>query len=340
MHIVRQLDKQVWRDFVDQHPNGGIFHTPEMFEIFSRTEGYQPDLWAVVDDAQRPLAIFMPVAVTLMRGPLSWVTTRSIAHGSVLCAPGLCEQESLATLLRAYHQGVKKSVLFTELRNLSDMSRWHSVISASGFVYEEHLNFLINLDQPPDQLLQSIGSRTRKKIRRGLRVGDVNVTQVTDRAGLDRWYDVLQKTYRHARVPLADRSLFEAVYEYLLPRNMAQFLLADVNGQPAACSLELPYKDTIYGWYGGSDRRFSKHYPNELLNWHIMEWGATHGYSAYDFGGAGKPDEKYGVRDFKAKFGGELVQLGRYVYIHAPHRLKLSKLFYDLFRTILPTAVS
>ena len=31
--------------------------------------------------------------------------------------------------------------------------------------------------------------------------------------------------------------------------------------------------------------------------------------------GAGKPNEKYGVRDFKAEFGGELVEYGRNLFI-------------------------
>jgi len=34
--------------------------------------------------------------------------------------------------------------------------------------------------------------------------------------------------------------------------------------------------------------------------------------------GAGKPDEGYGVRDFKAKFGGELVEHGRFIHINQP----------------------
>ena len=31
--------------------------------------------------------------------------------------------------------------------------------------------------------------------------------------------------------------------------------------------------------------------------------------------GAGKPNESYGVRDFKAKFGGQLVEHGRFLLI-------------------------
>jgi len=35
------------------------------------------------------------------------------------------------------------------------------------------------------------------------------------------------------------------------------------------------------------------------------EMGVGNGYRLYDFG-TGRPDVEYGVRDFKAKFGGEL----------------------------------
>jgi lipid II:glycine glycyltransferase (peptidoglycan interpeptide bridge formation enzyme) len=40
------------------------------------------------------------------------------------------------------------------------------------------------------------------------------------------------------------------------------------------------------------------------------------GMAQLDLMGAGRPDEQYGVRDFKAEFGGEMVEYGRYVYAH------------------------
>jgi len=52
----------------------------------------------------------------------------------------------------------------------------------------------------------------------------------------------------------------------------------------------------------------------------------------YDFGGAGKPDEEYTVRDFKAKFGGKLVCYGRNTYVHSHELLYLSKQGYRLLR--------
>ena len=69
--------------------------------------------------------------------------------------------------------------------------------------------------------------------------------------------------------------------------------------------------------------------------WHILEWGANHAYKIYDFGGAGKPDEEYGVRDFKAKFGGTLVNYGRNKCIHSPLAMKFSEYGYSLLRKFL-----
>ncbi|MFQ5612898.1 MAG: lipid II:glycine glycyltransferase FemX [Anaerolineae bacterium] len=335
MNIVRHLDEEIWRSFVDDNPRGSIFHTPEMFRVFARTRGYRPALWAAVDNRQHPLALMLPVQVTLVNGWLRRFTTRAVAYSSVLCAPGHDGREALDLLLRVYKEETKQEVLFTELRNLFNLDPLQPLLAEHGFDYEEHLNYLIDLDRPVADILQGIGKRTRKKIRRGLRDGFVQMSEVTDRAGLDHWYDVLQKTYSNAQVPLADRSMFEAAFDELHPKGMAKFLLARVNGETAACSVELPYKDTIYGWYGGSDRAYSQYLPNEMLIWHILEWGAENGYRVYDFGGAGKPDEEYGVRDFKAKFGGELVCFGRNTYVHAPARLKLSELGYAAYRKFL-----
>jgi serine/alanine adding enzyme len=54
-----------------------------------------------------------------------------------------------------------------------------------------------------------------------------------------------------------------------------------------------------------------------------------------DFGGAGRPNEPYGVRDFKAKYGGRLVDFGRDVHVSAPVRLALSRAGYRLVRGLL-----
>lgn len=332
--VVRTLPEEEWHRFVEEHPAGNIFHTPEMFQVFERTKGHRPELWAATRDG-RVLALLLPVKITLMGGLLQALTTRSVAYGSALCAPGAEGREALDVLLRTYVREVDGSPLFTELRNLSDMEAWQPTLQKCDFGYEDHLNYLIDLDRVPEDILSSVGSRTRKHIRRGLRRGDVIVEEMKERDAVAVCYGLLSQTYSLAEVPLTDVSLFEAAFDVLYPKNMVLFTVAHVGQAVAAVSVELLYKDVIYGWYGGLDRDYGAYMPNELLMWHILEWGAQNGYKLYDFGGAGKPDEEYGPRDFKAKFGGDLVCYGRNRYVHAPVLLQLSQGAYTVFRRFL-----
>jgi CelD/BcsL family acetyltransferase involved in cellulose biosynthesis len=338
MKIVRQLDEHRWREFVACQPQGNVFHTPEMFQVFRRAEGFAPALWAAESGDGRILALLLPVEITLLGNLFRHVSTRSVAYGSVLCADDAEGMDGLDLLLKTYVRESRGVSLFTELRNLSDMDPYHATLNRNGFLLEDHLNFLINLDRSPDELLQNIGHRTRKVIRRGLRSASVAMEDVRSLEGIAECYGILARTFEAAHVPLAPFALFEAAHDLLLPQGMVKFTLARIDGAPVATSVELLYKKTVFGWYGGVERSYCGYAPNEMLTWHILEWGAKNGYAVYDFGGAGRPDEKYGVRDFKAKFGGTLVNFGRHTCVHAPCLLRLSRIGYSLVRGSLSKA--
>lgn len=337
MRVIRELNETKWNEFVLGNPHANIFHSPEMFRVFTNTRGYSPTIWAVEDQHGQVLALLLLVKVTVSSLP-SILTTRAVSFGSVLYEEGPHTNEALNLLLKTYIKEVEHPPLFTELRNLSDLSSIQPVLQDCGFEYEEHLNFLVDVSQPVDVVFQSIGRRTRKNIRRGLNQNKVIVERVMDREKVSACINLVRETYQKVNVPLADSSLFESAFDLLSPKEMIRVTMASIDGQPAATSFELLYKDVIYGWYGGVDRRFSAYLPNELLMWEILKWGAESRYRVYDFGGAGKPDEEYGVRDFKAKFGGNLVAYGRNSYIHRPGLLNLSKAGFWIYQKIASSA--
>ncbi len=82
------LPENVWRSFVDDNPLGNIFHTPEMYKVFSKTKGHFPELWAAVDEGGLPLALLLPVKISVFDGWLRQLTTRAVVFGSVLWSPG------------------------------------------------------------------------------------------------------------------------------------------------------------------------------------------------------------------------------------------------------------
>ena len=334
MRVVRNLEESLWQEFVHHNPRANIFHTPELFQLFAHTKGYHPTLWAIVGDGEQVLALLLPVQVTVLDGFLRHFTTRAVVYGSVLCAPGPGGAQALELLLQTYNRAIERRVLLTELRNLSDLSDPQPILEHNGFAFEEHSDFIIDLDQAEETIWAKISRSARQRVRSARNKGIV-IEAAASRQHLISAYRLLQDVYTRARLPLAGPTLFEAAFDILGPRGMFKILLARLDGRLIGARFLLLFKGTILDWYAGVDRNFSSYSPSELLVWHALQWGREQGFHRFQFGGAGSLGREYGVRDFKAKFGGQLVNYGRNVCTHAPVRLKVSRAAYQLVRAFL-----
>jgi lipid II:glycine glycyltransferase (peptidoglycan interpeptide bridge formation enzyme) len=236
-------------------------------------------------------------------------------------------------VLHTYGREVNRRVLFTELRNLADMGELGPVLAESGFEFQEHLNFLIDLGRPLEEIWGDIRPNARRNIRKAMR-SEVVVRQARSLKDIDAAYEILREAYGRIRVPLPPRSLFRATFELLAPPGMVRVLLAEVEGVMIGALMLLLYKGVVVYWYTGSLRQYSALRPADLLVWRSLELGQESGFRTFDFGGGGSPETHYGVRDFKAKFGGDLVNFGRNTLIHAPARYKLVQAGYRARRRL------
>jgi serine/alanine adding enzyme len=334
VRVVHRLDRAMWGSFVEELEGGNVFHTPKMFDAFARTEGYRPSVWAAVDGSSRPLALFVPVEVSLMGGPLRYLTTRSVAFGSVLAAPGQRGRDALSMLLHTYGREVSRRVVFTELRNLVDMGELRPIIGEAGFEFRDHLNFLIDLRRPLEDIWGDIRPNARRNIRKAMRA-DVVVRQAESSSDIAAAYGILRDAYKLIRVPLPPSTLFHSAFELLGALGMMKVLLAEAEGVMIGALMLLLYKDVVVYWYTATLRDYSALRPADLLVWRSLELGQQSGYRTFDFGGGGSPETRYGVRDFKAKFGGDLVNFGRHTIIHSPARFKLAQAGYRVRRRFL-----
>jgi hypothetical protein len=306
-----------------------------MHRVFERARGYRPRLWTARDAGDQILAIFTPVEIATIDWPVArWFSTRAVAYGSVLAQPGPEGQQALDQLLQAYKRDIHRRVIFTELRNLSDLSAVQPVLRKNGLAYEGHLNFLIDLDSPKDEIWDEIRSNAQRNVRKARRSG-VEIRVAEDLQGVEVGYGVLSRVYRRIQVPLPDRSLFRAAFEILHPKDMFRLFLAKVDGIDIGAMTLLIHKGVVTYWYTGAPRKYSSYRANDFLVWHALRWSHECGHHTFDFGGGGKPDEEYGVRDFKAKFGGELVNYGRNIGVHSPLRLRASKMGYRVLRRFM-----
>jgi len=109
---------------------------------------------------------------------------------------------------------------------------------------------------------------------------------------------------------------------------MGKYFLIEYKGQIVGGIMCPIYNNKIiYEWYiAGEDGKHKGIYPSVLATWAPVNYAINNGLAQFDFLGAGKPDEDYGVREFKSSFGGTMVNYGRFTRIN-------NRLLYSIGKT-------
>ena len=110
-----KIDKQSWSDFVKNHPQGNVFQTPEMYQVYQHANNITPYIVAVIDNGQ---VVGILLAQWMSNGGklAQWITSRSIISGGPLAKDN--DPAIIDLLLRAYNKllpikSTQRFVLYT-----------------------------------------------------------------------------------------------------------------------------------------------------------------------------------------------------------------------------------
>jgi serine/alanine adding enzyme len=327
MKVLQDINTKEWSDFVYEHPHGTIFQTPVMYEVYKQTKHYEPITLALVSDDGSLLGVLLAVIQREYSGIIGSMTTRSIIWGGPLVKDD--EAELCKFILGEYDGIVRKHALYSQFRNLWDIKICKKVFEYFDYSFDEHLNIVIDLSISEQALWDGMYPQKRNKIRKALKAG-TTVRQLDDLNDIEKAYEILCHVYERAKLPIAGKSLFIQAYD----AHIVKFFGAFNNNTMIGVRCILVYRHTLYDWYAGSLWDYRDRYPNDLLPWEVIKWGRAHGYTTFDFGGAGRPGEKYGVRDFKKQFGGSVVNYGRFEKIHQPGKYRMAKMSFSLWQKL------
>lgn len=327
------LTCELWDRYVDEHPKGSIFHTSPMIRAMQSAKNHSVLPLAALDSSGNIVAMLVGVRVQTLPDPLGRISSRSIFYAEPICNEDSLAVDALQALIEEHDQSMSGRVLFAEVRPLCASGTERSALEQEGYEFTDYLNYVIDLNQP----LETLWSKLTKSARRGVRQCEkrgFHIRELESREDVHLLYEFLKSTYRRAQVPLADVSLFEAVFDELHPRGMIQLLATYDGDTPMAMDSLLTYKGRTFAWYGGLERVTGVS-PFDYLQWYEIVWAKEHGSQIYDFGGAGLPNEPYGVREYKAKFGGELVCFGRYRKVYSQWKMRLARHAYQIGRAVV-----
>ena len=304
------IDRQQWSELVRTSETGTWFQSPEAYDFFaSLPELMEPFVYGV-ERAEKLCAVCVGY-VTKEPNPIKqFFTRRAIIIGGVaVVANGA--KEDVVILLNYVRKELKPKSIYIETRNFNDFSPWKEAFEAAGFVYKPHLNF--HVDPATNNL-----SDNRK---RQLKKSDAVVSEGVSELEIREWYEVLSELYRtKVKTPLWPIDFFLEAYR----QGIAKFLLVKHEGRIIGGSMVVADERTVYEWFEcGLNAECKDQYPSVMATWGGIQLAHQSGCTRYDMMGAGEPGVPYGVRDFKAEFGGQMVEHGRFLCVCKPMLYRL-----------------
>lgn len=325
----KQINQEKWAEFVKTHPQGNVFQTPEMYEVYLRTEHTMPVVLAVAENSEI-VGILLAQVLTNEDGFTSWLTARSIIIGGPLVKDG--REDILKYLIEVYKCSLPKKVIYSEIRPIYDLADIASALRFAQWKRKGHYNLLMSLEKPQEMLFNQMHKERRRNVNQAIKTGLV-FKEVTEKEDVRAIVELIRKTYERKHVPISYLGIFEEVHRQM--KQYAHFFASYTpEGIMIAGEVRLCYKELIYAWFAGSDEAYFKLRPNDFTMWHVICWGAAHGFKLLDFGGGGEPGVPYGVRDYKLKYGCEMYDFGRYVYAHRPIALWVGTIVYKMYHKI------
>lgn len=307
------IDKEKWQSFVKNHPRGNFFQTPNMFNVLLETRNFSPFLLIGIQ-GDKIVGVLLANIQKNIKGKFGFFTSRAIIIGGPLVKennPQLTNQ-----LLSEFKKRVHRKVIYSQFRNLFELSPLEKEqFKKIGYSYQDHLDIHIALNKSPEKILADIHKSKKRNYTKSKNKG-VIIKEISDENQIVDCYRLLQETYNRVKLPIPDISHFKSLSN--LSASSRKYFGVYYNNKLIAFRLVLLYKNMIYDYYAGHDSVFNNKYPNDTLIINVLKWGSLNGFHFFDFGGAGKPNEKYGVRDYKMKFGGTLVNYGRFEKKHWP----------------------
>ena len=291
-------DHEDWDRYVCQHPKGAVFHAAAMVHALSETRGIEPYARAAIDAEGRIVALLVSCYVKTLE-VFAPVSSRAVQYAEPLCDPNPTGLAALTELIRSHDAFMRSRALLCEVRTICQPGLEKDALLANGYEHRDYVNYVVNLRGDVDHLWKSLDKRLRQKIRGSFRKGIV-VRDDNTTAGIDRLYSLLQASYRRAKIPLPDETLFLNTLA-CLPRGSVRVRTAFVDREPVASIISLAFGDRVFSWFGGTVRIRGLS-PFACIVWDDIKWSCENGYRYYDFGGAGWPEVDYGPRRFKAAF--------------------------------------
>ncbi len=307
-----------WDELEERAWTSSFFQTKSCYDFY-RELPFVEDFVVGVREQERLMGLCCGYLTAEGGRAKAFFSRRAIIPGGLLLDKNI-SPEAIKALLQALKKKLRHQAIYIEVRNYNDYAMFRLPIEESGFAYRKHLNIQLNT-LPSNDIKNKLSASKRRQLKRNEQAG-LCCYLSRDKEDVKDFYNILSERYRQK----VKKPLFPlAFFELLVQKPFARFWTVKLNEKNMGGIVCVDYRGAVlYEWFVcGADRNDQGVYPSLAATWAAVEYAHKEGFRYFDFMGAGKPDESYGVRDFKSRFGGQSVEYGRFIHVCKPGLFRL-----------------
>ncbi len=310
-----EIPVEAWNKLLKSTKHPSYFQSHKGFDQLRKYHGWKVEALGYMNNDE-----LMAVVVYVIQkesGIKSFLSKRCI----IFSGPLFNDDNALRVVLIHLEQFVSGCV-YMEIRNGYSTEPYHPVYRALGWKYLPWLNFIVNTSDSESMLKRASESR-RRQLKKADKMG-VIMDNPKDESEVLEFYRILVHLYQtKIKKPLPTYEMFMA-YFLQDPRSIVLVYHQDKVIGGILC----PFLEGVgmYEFYiAGLDQEYKDCYPSAVATYGAMKQACEMGIPIFDFMGGGSPDEGYGVREFKSRFGGEQVEWGRWLKVRKKAIYQLGK---------------
>lgn len=303
-----------WKKLLESHPYNTVFQSYEMYLFYEKVQNFEPFLFYAKDDNGTCIGTLLAVMIREGKGLKGYFSSRVVVYGGPLISDREDKLLILDNLLSTLVSTLKNRSLFIQFRNFFEWDKKEKeIFSQHGFHFKDRLNSIIETVEK-EKVWRGINESKRRQIKKGLKSA-VKIAKPENEAEMKVFYSLLKELYQtKVKKPLPAWSFFKEFYNLSSNGTLGVVLLVKKEEKIIGGILSpVTANKNIYEWYVvGLDKAFKHCYPSVLATWAPINYAIENNLQYFDFMGLGTPGKEYGVRDFKMKFGGKIVNYGRF----------------------------
>ncbi len=327
LKIIDPLNDTRWDEFVNNHPEGSVFHLSNWAKVMINTYNFKP-FYLISENASGNIKSVLPFF--LVDNGIFGKKLISIPFTDFV-KPLIDSDDNYQVYFEKYFEIYRKEKLsYIEIRG--DFLNSDNV----GFEKNDYFrNFVLNIT--PD--LETVWKRckptsVRYSIKKSKKMG-VEIEKSKEKDAIRIFYNLNVLTRKKHGIIPQPYAFFENIWRFLIAEGYGFVSIAWYDKIPIAASIFLEYKDNIYHKFNASDNNFNHYRSNYLILWDAIKYSYDKGIKYLDLGRT-SPDNK-GLMQFKRQWGTDEFELPYYYYpeVKGISSMKQSSLKYKIVTYIL-----